>query len=463
MKKLLGNLKMTKKLLVSPFVAVLFLLIFGIVSYIGFFDQKAALDDVFNHRLAYVQTASDFLINLKEVHANIMGLGDGKTVPKRSIDEARNSRIATLQNAVKMMGDVARSNRLSKEENTYFLYAQEQTARYQGIIRQVIDALKKDPVSAQPLMLEAADGFEGINKKVHELLELERKLGEDQHVSAGRTFKLALTISLLVFAAAAILPLGISLIVKSLILGPINKTVETIEIVAQGDLTRRIDLISSDEIGGMAKHFNEFVDRLHEVVTQVAVSSDRVFSAAGMLDSTSEQMSAGIDDVAIRIGSVATASEEMSNTTSEIAQNCVKAVRSSEKASDFAASGETVIQNTISVMTRISEGVIGAAAVIKGLEARSIQIGDVVDLIDNVADQTNLLALNAAIEAARAGDHGRGFAVVAEEVRKLAETTSGATKEIGDTIRAMQAVTKRAVASMEEGIAEVRAGAGEAD
>jgi methyl-accepting chemotaxis protein len=247
-----------------------------------------------------------------------------------------------------------------------------------------------------------------------------------------------------------------------LITQPINKTIEVIEDISKGDLTKRVDVLSRDEIGAMGTHFNAFVEKLHQAIVHVARSSTDVSSAASTLDGAAEQMATGVEEAAAQVNSVATASEEMSTTSSEIAQNCVMAAKSSEKANSAAIAGEEIINETVHVMKRINERVKESARIIKSLGARSDQIGEVVGLINDIADQTNLLALNAAIEAARAGEHGRGFAVVADEVRKLAERTTEATKEIGDTIEAMQAETKGAVSSMEEGVKEVEVGSIEA-
>jgi len=301
-----------------------------------------------------------------------------------------------------------------------------------------------------------------IEQDLGGLLALQSKLSESAYRSTGSTFKMTLIISTIVFLAAVILPLGVSLVMKTIILSPIRKTVEIIEAVAEGDLTKRVDVDSRDEIGDMARHFNSFVERLHDTITRVAQGSTEVSDAANILNGATERMAAGVEEAAMQVNSVATASEEMSKTSSEIAQNCIVAVKSSDGATESVSKGESIIQQTITVMNAISSRVRESAEIIRSLGGRSDQIGQIVGLINDVADQTNLLALNAAIEAARAGEHGRGFAVVADEVRKLAERTSHATKEISDTIRAMQVETKRAVSSMEEGVAEVGNGTSEA-
>lgn len=232
--------------------------------------------------------------------------------------------------------------------------------------------------------------------------------------------------------------------------------------IARGDLTNRIDIHSSDEIGEICTSINNITSSLHEVISQVKLNAEHVSASAKELFITSEHMAEGAETVAGQAGTVATASEEMSATSMEIAKNCIAAAEGSKQANDSALIGAKVIQDTIMGMNRIADNVNRSARTIESLGVRSEQIGVIVGTINDIADQTNLLALNAAIEAARAGDEGRGFAVVADEVRALAVRTSSATQEISSMIKTIQQETKLAVSTMEEGVREVKKGTLEA-
>lgn len=243
---------------------------------------------------------------------------------------------------------------------------------------------------------------------------------------------------------------------------PLNRVLETVKLVAKGDLTARCDIATRDEMGTLACEVNVMAENLRITMEQVVECSTQVASAAGQLYSTSEQMATGAEEVAAQTGSVATAGEEMAMTSTEISNNCSTAAQGARQASDRAIAGASVVEGTVTVMNRIAAQVRATAQTVEGLGERGDQIGEIVGTIEDIADQTNLLALNAAIEAARAGEQGRGFAVVADEVRALAERTTRATREIGEMIKAIQNETRSAVVAMEQGVKEVETGTGEA-
>ncbi len=456
----LRNLKLTKKLLISPFIAVVCLIIFGLVAYFGFYEQKAAMDDVVNKRFGYYQSTADIIIKLNQIQGQmykLQGLVAAKA-PEPKINYVADQQTESIKTLSIAMQQLLKSHELTKDEQRTF--------------QEVIDLLSKYNELAQDITKEGADSNTIVNvadnlsgmisERADNLITLEKKLARDQYDSSVKTFKFVLLVSIAVFIAAIIFPLLISLKMRSVILSPIRDTADVIQRVAKGDLTGRISITSSDEIGEMVNDFNLLAGTLQDTIRQVAQSSGDVSSAATMLDTATEHMATGVEEAAMQVNSVAAASEEMSKTSSEIAHNCVVAVKSSEKASESANAGEKIITETIDVMNRINDRVRSSAKIIENLGQRSDQIGEIVGLINDVADQTNLLALNAAIEAARAGEHGRGFAVVADEVRKLAERTSEATNEIRETIQSMQAETKKAVISMEEGVNDVDKGTTEA-
>jgi methyl-accepting chemotaxis protein len=250
------------------------------------------------------------------------------------------------------------------------------------------------------------------------------------------------------------------LMLRTLVLKPMHALAAITTDIAQGegDLTKRVPVRGSDELAELGGSFNLFIDKLQGMIRKVAHVTDKVASASVQLSATAEEMSKGADSLTTRTAQTATAVEEINATVNQVAQNSGKAASMAQETVQTAKGGSDVVLETVAGMRQISDAVSQSATLIATLGKSSDQIGEIVRVIEDIADQTNLLALNAAIEAARAGEQGRGFAVVADEVRKLAERTTKATREIGDMIRHIQQDTRSAVSSMEEGTQKVAGG-----
>lgn len=227
---------------------------------------------------------------------------------------------------------------------------------------------------------------------------------------------------------------------------------------SKGDLNSQLEITGEDTINKLYSGFNLAVENINKILQQVSASIAATSSAANQISGSTEEMSAGGTEQSQQINEIAGAIEEMTKTIFENTRNASLSAESAKTAGDKAREGGDVIKETIIGINKISEIVIKSAATIDELGRSSNQIGEIVEVIDDIADQTNLLALNAAIEAARAGEQGRGFAVVADEVRKLAERTTKATKEIATMIKTIQENTKGAVESIKTGTIEVETG-----
>ncbi len=245
----------------------------------------------------------------------------------------------------------------------------------------------------------------------------------------------------------------------------VSTMLEKMEEFSAGDLTVRLNVEKDDEMGRLFTGFNSAVENIGRTVQEVNVAVEAAASAATQISSASEELAAGGQEQSAQASEVAAAVEQMVRTILDNTRSAGEAAGSAKGSGETAEKSSLVVGETVKKIEQIAEVVRGAAETVERLGTSSAQIGEITDVIDGIADQTNLLALNAAIEAARAGEHGRGFAVVADEVRKLAERTSGATKQIAAMVVTIQREAEEAVGVMQRGGKEVDGGillAGEA-
>ncbi|WP_284645708.1 methyl-accepting chemotaxis protein [Paenibacillus silviterrae] len=312
--------------------------------------------------------------------------------------------------------------------------------------------------------------MEGLSKRIADgQQKLVDEGSSENSVMVESIKRIILVISVIAFITALIIGFFISRIISK----PIVLIANAAKQIALGDLTlKEIKVKNRDEVGELAKSFNQMVSNLRELIAQTNTSAEHVAASSEELTASAQQTNVATEQIASAIQEVAAGSDkqvqsvkesvqavnEMSAGTQQIAANAQSVSSSALEAAEKSFEGNQAIQRVIIQMNSIHRTIEDLSEVISGLETRSQDIGETVSIISDIAAQTNLLALNASIEAARAGEQGRGFEVVASEIRKLAEQSSQSSQQITDLVSSIQQETHAAMKSMGAGIKEVDEG-----
>lgn len=295
-----------------------------------------------------------------------------------------------------------------------------------------------------------------IAATLRELVELNKQNAGLATEAARLVFKQSRLWVAVMIAMAALITVGLALLLTRSIVVPLSQSLSVAEVVAGGDLTGDIHITGKDEPARLLQALKSMQHNLRDTIRRISESSTQLASAAEELSSVTEDATRGLHQQSQEIEQAATAVNQMTAAVEEVANNAVATSEASRESDRIARQGREQVQQTVTSIEFLAGDVTNNAAQVEALAQKVHGISKVLDVIRSIAEQTNLLALNAAIEAARAGDAGRGFAVVADEVRALAHRTQQSTQEIEQMIGGIQQGTDSAVSSMQQSNSRAR-------
>jgi len=472
----LNNLRVVQKLILLVSLLLAGIVAVCITGYIFLDKTNTAMEKMYSEQLLGVEWVNDARAHIRKVEADTYAL-------MLTTDDHENQ---VLLEDITKRGQLFNENLtkiealpLEAKERKDLEKIKSDIAKYREVRSKVLDLAKqnKNAEAYELFNRDAKNLLEQFTNDLHDLSGAIAAAAENTHQQSKLEFAFANKVFTSLGVVALLLGALLGWLIAKQISSRLTDVVQYIEILAGGDFSQNISQHSLDDksefgmvsraIDDMKNSINHLIAQLTNTAQQMAASSEELTASAEQSAQASNQVVGSVSEVAQgaekQLHLVETANQtvgEISAAIQQVAANTGVVSDSATVTATVANNGDVIIQKVVKQMQVIREKTDATSAVIGELEDKSNQIGRIVDVISNISGQTNLLALNAAIEAARAGEAGRGFSVVAEEVRKLAEQSQAAAKEITLLISQVQGKTNSAVTFMSEGKKEVEEGTG---
>ena len=445
--KWLENLKISLKIIGSFLVSIVLIIIVGTSGLVTSSRLGSSLNHVFTNNLQPIeylaQLQEDIAISRADIQGAVVAFGEPNTFLTSTNTDMKNAK-----------------TQLSAYESTSLSNAEQQVVNgkvgtawkaYEAALQKVESDLNSGNIMSASSLTSSTLDSEGnkLSSLLSQLMTMSNTSASQADTNAHALVNTARWILIGIIILSIVIGLGLAIAISQMITRPLQKVVALVSKVAKGDLRDTTDINTRDEVGQLAQSVNAMVAQLREIMSGVLSAAENVSAASQEIAAATEQIASGSTAQAESAETVNQVFRELSTAINSVAKNAEEAAELSSKTADVARNGEVIVQDSVSGMNKVREQ-------IARLNEDSNRVGEIVEVIDDIADQTNLLALNAAIEAARAGDQGRGFAVVADEVRKLAERSGEATKQINTIIKTMQANTQASVQAVQAGVASTQ-------